>query len=535
MDQEAKRIIEAGNGILGIEFGSTRIKAVLIDEKHEPIAGGSHAWENRLENGVWTYHLSDVWEGIQDAYADLVRDVREKYGVTLKKVAGIGISAMMHGYLPFDAEGNQLAEFRTWRNAITGPAAEKLTEAFAFNVPQRWTIAHLYQAILNGEAHVGQIDYLTTLAGYVHWKLTGRRVVGTGEGSGIFPLKDDTGTYDPARVAQFDQLIKPCGFKWKLTDILPEVIPAGADAGCLTEEGARLLDPTGELEAGAKMAPPEGDAGTGMVATNSITPGTGNISAGTSVFAMIVLDHELSRVHVEIDNVATPDGKPVAMVHCNNCTSDINAYAEMLSGFAAAAGAKVSMNQVYEAIFGAALQGEADCGGVIHVNYFSGETITGLDEGRPMLVRLPDARFTFANMARSLLYGAVATLKLGMDILTEEEKVRIVSLLGHGGFFKTGTSGQQLMAAALNTPVSVMKTAGEGGPWGMAVLTAYAVRREKGETLGDYLKNRVFAGAEGSTIEPKAEDVAGFNAYIRQFKAVLPAEKAAVSGLTENK
>ena len=305
MDQEAKRIIEAGNGILGIEFGSTRIKAVLIDEKHEPIAGGSHAWENRLENGIWTYHLSDVWEGIQDAYADLVRDVREKYGVTLKKVAGIGISAMMHGYLPFDAEGNQLAEFRTWRNAITGPAAEKLTEAFAFNVPQRWTIAHLYQAILNGEAHVGQIDYLTTLAGYVHWKLTGRRVVGTGEGSGIFPLKDDTGTYDPARVAQFDQLIKPCGFKWKLTDILPEVIPAGADAGCLTEEGARLLDPTGELEAGAKMAPPEGDAGTGMVATNSITPGTGNISAGTSVFAMIVLDHELSRVHVEIDNVSS--------------------------------------------------------------------------------------------------------------------------------------------------------------------------------------------------------------------------------------
>ena len=413
---------------------------------------------------------------------------------------------------------------------MTGPAAEKLTDAFAFNVPQRWTIAHLYQAILNQEPHVARIDYLTTLAGYVHWKLTGRRVVGTGEGSGIFPLKDDTGTYDPARVAQFDSMTAACGFKWKLLDILPEVIPAGADAGCLTAEGASLLDPTGVLQPGARMAPPEGDAGTGMVATNSITPGTGNVSAGTSVFAMIVLEHELSRVHVEIDNVATPDGKPVAMVHCNNCTSDINAYAEMLSGFAKAAGAPVSMDQVYGAIFNKALEGSADCGGVINVNYFSGETITDLTEGRPMLVRLPDAAFTFENMARSLLFGAVATLKMGMDILTEEEKVKIVSLLGHGGFFKTGTSGQQLMAAALNTPVSVMKTAGEGGPWGMALLTAYAVRRAESETLGEYLKKRVFANAEGSTLNPVQADVNGFKRYIEQFKAVMPAEKAAVEG-----
>jgi len=531
MDLEAKRVIEAGEGIVGIEFGSTRIKAVLIDANHEPIASGSHAWENRLENGIWTYHLDDVWAGIQDAYADMCRDAEKKYGVKIRKLAGVGISAMMHGYLPFDADGNQLAEFRTWRNAITGPAAEKLTEAFSFNVPQRWTIAHLYQAILNKESHVSKIDHLTTLAGYVHWKLSGQKVVGTGEGSGIFPLKDDTGTYDPERVAQFDRIIEPYGFNWKLLDILPEVIPAGADAGCLTPEGAALLDPTGTLEPGAKMAPPEGDAGTGMVATNSIMPGTGNISAGTSVFAMIVLEHELSKVHVEIDVVATPDGKPVAMVHCNNCTSDINAFAEMLHGFSAAAGAEVSMNQVYTAIFGAANDGDPDCGGVINVNYFSGETITSLDEGRPMLVRLPDASFTFANLARSLLYGAVATLKLGMDILTEEEKVKIFSLLGHGGFFKTGTSGQRFMAAALNTPVSVMKTAGEGGPWGMALLTAYAVRRAEGETLGEYLRGRVFAGSEGSTVEPDAADTAGFNRYIAQFKAVLAAEKAAVEGL----
>lgn len=531
MDAAVKKTIAEGKAILGIEFGSTRIKAVLIDSTHQPIVVGSHAWENRLENGVWTYHLEDVWAGIQDAYRDMAEQVKTQFGVTITALAGIGISAMMHGYLPFDKDGNQLAEFRTWRNQMTGPAAKALTETFSYNIPERWTIAHLYQAILNGEEHVKKINHLTTLAGYVHWKLSGEKVVGTGEGSGIFPLSDETGTYDESRVAKFEAMIADRDLPWKLVDILPRVIPAGADAGKLSGEGAKLLDPTGALQAGARMAPPEGDAGTGMVATNSIRPGTGNISAGTSVFAMIVLEHALSKVHMEIDNVATPDGKPVAMVHCNNCTSDINAYAEMLRGFAEAAGAKVDMNQVYTAIFNSAAEGDADCGGVINVNYFSGETITGLDEGRPMLVRLPDAAFSFKNFARSLLFGAVATLKIGMDILTVEEKVNVLSLLGHGGFFKTGNSGQKLMAAALNTPVSVMKTAGEGGPWGMALLTAYAVNREEGESLADYLNHKVFAGAEGSTVEPDAADVAGFNRYIEQFKAILPAESAAVAGL----
>ena len=525
-----KEFIESGRASMGIEFGSTRIKAVLIDDNFHVVAQGAHDWENSLVDGVWSYSLEEIESGVRDAYAKCAADALARHGAKLTRLAALGVSGMMHGYLPFDADGKLLVPFRTWRNVMTAEAAAELSEMFRFNVPQRWSIAHYCQAILKKEPHVPNVRWLTTLAGYVHYRLSGENVMGVGEASGMFPVDPETGDYNARMLAAFD-----AKFGGSLGEKLPKVLKAGERAGVLTERGAKWLDPTGALQPGAVMAPPEGDAGTGMVATNSITPGTGNISAGTSVFAMIVLEHELSKVHVEIDNVATPDGKPVAMVHCNNCTSDSNAYAEMLSGFAAAAGAKVSMNQVYEAIFGAALQGEADCGGVINVNYFSGETITGLDEGRPMLVRLPDARFTFANMARSLLYGAVATLKLGMDILTEEEKVRIVSLLGHGGFFKTGTSGQQLMAAALNTPVSVMKTAGEGGPWGMAVLTAYAVRREKGETLGDYLKNRVFAGAEGSTIEPKAEDVAGFNAYIRQFKAVLPAEKAAVSGLTGNK
>ncbi|MBP3648216.1 MAG: FGGY-family carbohydrate kinase, partial [Clostridia bacterium] len=494
--QQLATLISEGKAVLGMELGSTRIKAVLIGADHTPIAMGDHGWENRLENGVWTYHLEDVWTGVQDAYAKLAADVKEKYGVTLTKLSGIGVSAMMHGYLPFDKDDQQLAEFRTWRNTMTEQAAAELTELFGFNIPQRWSIAHLDQAILNGEAHVSQIAHLTTLAGYLHWQLTGQKVLGVGEASGMFPINDETGKYDQRMMAAYNQRLAAKGISWKLEDILPGVLDAGEDAGVLTEKGAKLLDPTGTLQAGALVCPPEGDAGTGMVATNSVAVRTGNVSAGTSVFAMIVLEKSLSKVYPEIDMVTTPTGKPVAMVHCNNCTSDINAWAGMLHGFAAAAGKEVSMGDVYVTLFNAAMEGDKDCDGIINYNYFSGEPVTGLEEGRPMMVRMPDSKLTFANFARSLVYGAIVSLKLGMDILTAE-KVQIDSLLGHGGFFKTPGVGQKLMAAALGTPVSVMETAGEGGPWGMALLAAYRVNREEGETLDAYLNNKVFGDNKG--------------------------------------
>ena len=515
---------------LGIELGSTRIKAVLIDSTHAPVAMGVHDWENRLENGVWTYHMEDVWQGVQDAFADLRKNVKEQYGVELTRLAGIGISAMMHGYLPFDAKGTLLAPFRTWRNTMTAQAAEELTELFRFNVPQRWSIAHLYQAILNQEAHVKDVAFLTTLAGYVHWKLTGRKVLGVGDASGMFPIDSETMDYDSRMADAFDEKTAPMHFGWKLREILPKVLNAGEDAGTLTEEGAKLLDPTGTLEAGIPLCPPEGDAGTGMAATNSVAVRTGNVSAGTSVFAMVVLEKPLSRVYPEIDMVTTPSGKPVAMVHCNNCTSDINAWAKMLYEFTGAAGLDMQKGDVYTALFNAAMKGEADCGGVLNYSYLSGEPITGMEEGRPMLVRLPAASFSFANCARSLVYGAIVTLKLGMDILAREN-VRMDSLLGHGGFFKTPGTAQKLLAGALDTPVSVMKTAGEGGPWGMALLAAYRVRREEGETLESYLTSKVFADSEGVTIEPDPEDVKGFASYARRFEEGLAAEKAAVTAL----
>lgn len=515
---------------LGIELGSTRIKAVLIDSTHAPVAMGVHDWENRLENGVWTYHMEDVWQGVQDAFADLRKNVKEQYGVELARLAGIGISAMMHGYLPFDAKGTLLAPFRTWRNTMTAQAAEELTELFQFNVPQRWSIAHLYQAILNQEAHVKDVAFLTTLAGYVHWKLTGRKVLGVGDASGMFPIDSETMDYDSRMADAFDEKTAPMNFGWKLREILPEVLNAGEDAGTLTEEGAKLLDPTGTLEAGIPICPPEGDAGTGMAATNSVAVRTGNVSAGTSVFAMVVLEKPLSRVYPEIDMVTTPSGKPVAMVHCNNCTSDINAWAKMLYEFTGAAGLDMQKGDVYTALFNAAMKGEADCGGVLNYSYLSGEPITGMEEGRPMLVRLPAASFSFANCARSLVYGAIVTLKLGMGILAREN-VRMDSLLGHGGFFKTPGTAQKLLAGALDTPVSVMKTAGEGGPWGMALLAAYRVRREEGETLESYLTSKVFADSEGFTIEPDPEDVKGFASYARRFEEGLAAEKAAVTAL----
>lgn len=523
--------ILSGSAVLGVELGSTRIKAVLIGADHAPIAMGSYAWESSLENGVWTYRLEDAWEGVRRAYAELKEDVRTKYGVTLAKLGGMGVSGMMHGYLPFDREGRQLAGFRTWRNTITGEAARKLTELFRFNVPQRWSIAHLYQAMLNGEAHVPQIAHLTTLAGYIHWKLTGRSVMGVGEASGMFPIDSKTGSYDAVMADAFDALAREMGYSFTLRQILPAVLGAGEDAGELTAEGAKLLDPDGDLQPGCPMCPPEGDAGTGMAATNSVAVRTGNVSAGTSVFAMLVMEKQLKKPHEEIDIVATPDGMPVAMVHCNNCTSDINAWAKILHGFAQAAGAPCDMNAVYTALFNEALAGEADCGGFVNVNYFAGETITHTDEGRPLMLRTSDAAPLFANFARSLLFGAVATLKIGMDILTREEKVQIDSLLGHGGFFKTGNAGQKLMAAALNTPVAVMSTAGEGGPWGMALLADYRVRRAPGESLSDYLQNKVFADSESSMMRPEPEDVRGFERYLERFIGSLNAEKAAIAGL----
>jgi len=525
-----KQYIEQGSAVLGIELGSTRIKAVLIGADHAPIASGDHTWENRLENGVWTYHMDDVWAGIQAAYAALCQDVESKYGAKLTRLAGLGISAMMHGYLPFDKDGNQLCEFRTWRNTMTGQAAEALTQLFDFNIPQRWSIAHLYQAILKGEAHLPQLARLTTLAGHVHYMLTGKHVMGVGEASGMFPIDSQTGTFDAQMVEKFDAQIADKGYGWKLLNVLPEVLSAGDDAGCLTESGAKLLDPTGALCAGTPVAPPEGDAGTGMAATNAVAVRTGNVSAGTSVFAMIVLEKPLSKVYPEIDMVTTPTGKPVAMVHCNNCTSDINAWAGMLKGFAEAAGLSVSMGDIYTAMFTSALEGDKDCGGVINVPLFSGEPVVGLDEGRPMMIRTPDATLSFANFSRSLIAGAMSALKLGMDILAKEN-VQIDSLLGHGGYFKTPLAGQKILAASLGTPVSVMETAGEGGPWGMALLAAYRVNKAEGQTLESYLNEKVFASAKSVSVSPDADDAAGIDRYTAQFVASLEAEKAAVANV----
>ena len=524
-------VIQSGRAVLGLELGSTRIKCVLIGEDHAPIASGDHTWENRLENGVWTYHMDDVWAGIQDAYAALKADVESRYGVKLTRLAALGVSAMMHGYLPFDKDGKQLCEFRTWRNTMTAEAAEALTTLFDFNIPQRWSIAHLYQAILNGESHLPSLARLTTLAGHVHYMLTGRHVMGVGEASGMFPIDSQTGTYDARMVRLFDEAIASKGYGWKLLDILPAVLNAGEDAGSLTAEGAKLLDPTGVLEAGALVAPPEGDAGTGMTATNAVAVRTGNVSAGTSVFAMVVLEKPLSKVYPEIDMVTTPTGKPVAMVHCNNCTSDINAWAGMLKGFCEAAGKSVSMGEIYTALFTSALAGDKDCGGVVNLPLFSGEPVVGLNEGRPMMVRTPDAALTFANFSRSLVAGAMSSLKLGMDILAREN-VKIDSLLGHGGYFKTPVAGQTILAASLNTPISVMETAGEGGPWGMALLAAYRANRQENQTLEAYLQDQVFAHAKSVSISPDAADAAGLEAYTQRFSACLDAQKAAIAKLS---
>ena len=527
----AKASIEAGRTALGIEFGSTRIKAVLVDETHNPIAMGTHDWENRLENHIWTYSLEDIWGGLQDCYASLVKDVQEKYGVTLTTIGSMGFSGMMHGYMPFDEKGELLVPFRTWRNTMTGEAVKVLSPLFEFNIPQRWSIAHLYQAILNKEEHVGRIDFFTTLAGYIHWKLSGEKVLGVGEASGMFPIDSTTGDYDENMLAKFDELVSKEGFAWNIKGILPKVLNAGEKAGCLTEEGAALLDVSGNLKAGIPMCPPEGDAGTGMVATNSVRVRTGNVSAGTSVFSMVVLEKAMKKAYEEIDMVTTPDGMPVAMVHCNNCTSDLNAWVNLFDQFAETFGMKIDKNDLYGTLYRKALEADADCGGLVAYNYFSGEPVTGLNEGRPMFVRMPDADFTLANFMRSHLYSALAALKVGNDILLKEEKVAVDSLMGHGGLFKTPVVGQQILAAALNAPVTVMDTASEGGPWGMAVLAAYMMEKGENEGLADYLSEKIFAGQTGTTIAPQASDVAGFDAFMTKYVATLSAEKAAVEGM----
>ena len=532
MDQnDIQKAIEGGKTALGVEFGSTRIKAVLIGEDHLPIASGSHEWENRHENGIWTYSLEEVWAGLQDSYRKLCAEVSEKYGASLKSVGAIGFSAMMHGYMAFDKDGNQLVPFRTWRNTITGQAAEKLTDLFQFNIPQRWSIAHLYQAILNKEPHVRDISHLTTLAGYVHWKLTGQKVLGVGEASGMFPIDSKTNDYDKRMVEQFNELLKAENISWKLEDILPKVLVAGDAAGVLTQEGAKLLDPSGGLQAGIPLCPPEGDAGTGMVATNSVAERTGNVSAGTSVFAMIVLEKALSKLYPEIDMVTTPTGKPVAMVHSNNCTSDLNAWVDLFQEFTTALGVEISESKLYEMLYKKALTGDADAGGLLAYSYLSGEHITHLEEGRPLFVRTPESRFTLANFMRVNLFSSLGALKIGLDILFEQEKVQIDQILGHGGFFKTKEVGQKMMAAAMNVPVSVMETAGEGGAWGIALLASYMLNKSTNEPLEDYLSDKVFAGEKGSTIAPDQKDVNGFAAFMERYKKGLVIERAAVDGL----
>ena len=531
MGMDAKTAILEQKTALGIEFGSTRIKAVLIGADNAPIASGDHEWENRYDNGVWTYTLEDIWTGLQDAYTKMAADVKEKYDITLTRVGAIGFSAMMHGYMAFDKAGNLLVPFRTWRNNITEEASEKLTDLFGFHIPQRWTIAHLYQAILNGEPHVADIDYVTTLAGYIQWKMTGERVVGVGEASGIFPIDSETNTYFADMIAKFDEAVADKAYSWKALDVLPHVLTAGDNAGVLTKEGAALLDMSGNLEAGIPLCPPEGDAGTGMAATDSVAVRTGNVSAGTSVFAMVVLEKPLAKVHPEIDLVTTPDGRPVAMVHCNTCTSDLDDWVRLLGEMAAAAGATLSRNELYTLFYRKALEGDPDCGGLVNFNCFSGEPVTGLPDGRPLLVRRPDARFTLANFARVQLYACLATLKYGLDILFEEEQVTADHLLGHGGLFKVPVVGQKLLAGALGVPVSVMQTAGEGGPWGMALLAGYRLHRAEGETLEQYLHRRIFAGAVGSTVQPDARDSRGFAAFMKQYIRCLAVERAAIDAL----
>ncbi|MCR4864256.1 MAG: FGGY-family carbohydrate kinase [Bacteroidales bacterium] len=524
----AKETIEAGRAILGIEFGSTRIKAVLVDEANVPIAQGSHEWENQLVNGLWTYTTESIWFGLQSCYADLRANVLKKYEVEIEHLAAIGISAMMHGYMAFDKTNKIQVPFRTWRNTNTGAAAAELSSLFKFNIPLRWSISHLYQCILDEEPHVPEITFLTTLAGYVHWKLTGEKVLGIGDASGMIPVDPKTKTYSAEMVSKFNALIAPKKYKWKLEDILPKVLVAGQNAGYLTEEGVRRLDITGHLQPGVPFCPPEGDAGTGMVATNAIKPRTGNVSAGTSSFSMIVLEKDLAKPHEVIDIVTTPDGSPVAMVHCNNCTSDLNAWVGIFKEFQELLGVPVDMGKLFGTLYNNAMTGDTDCGGLVSYNFISGEPVVGLAEGRPMLVRHALDKFNLANFMRANLYASVAVLKVGNDILFNEENVKVDRITGHGGLFKTKGVGQRVLAAALDSPISVMETAGEGGAWGMALLAAFLVNNAAKRNLPDYLEDVVFAGNQGEEIAPTSEEVEGFNRYLKNYMRLLPVEAKAV-------
>ncbi|MBQ4383037.1 MAG: FGGY-family carbohydrate kinase [Firmicutes bacterium] len=523
----AKEKVLQGETTLGLEFGSTRIKAVLTDKEGQILAEGGHSWENRYENGIWTYSMEDIETGFRACYAELAADVANRFGVPLTTIGAIGISAMMHGYMAFGADGTLLVPFRTWRNNNTGAASEKLTELFGYPIPQRWSIAHLYQAILNGEPHVSEISYISTLAGFIHWKLTGRKAVGVGEAIGMFPVDLESGTYNKKMVGQFEELIRDKAYPWKLEEILPEILYAGQEAGRLTEEGARFIDPTGTLQPGIPFCPPEGDAGTGMVATNSVAAYTGNVSAGTSVFAMIVLDKPLSKPYPEIDLVATPSGRLVAMVHSNNCTTALNAWIGLFDEYAKLLGVEQTTDELYGRLYRKSLEAAPDAGGLLAYGYYSGEHITGFETGCPLFVHPESADFTLANFMRTHLYTSIGALTIGMEIL-KKENVRIDRILGHGGLFKTKGVGQQMLADALAAPVSVMPTAGEGGPWGMAVLAAYMKYHAEGETLEEYLNRAVFSGVESETLDPQPEGAAGLKTFLERYRAGLGIERAAV-------
>ena len=524
----AGELIQSGGAILGIEFGSTRIKASLIAPDTTPLASGSHTWENQLKDGVWTYDMEDVWRGLAASYASLVEDVRGRYSVELKAVAALGFSGMMHGYVALDSAGDLLVPFRTWRNNFTGKACAELTPLLDFAVPQRWTIAHLYQSILEAQVHVPRLAHVTTLAGYVHWKLTGERKLGVGEASGIFPIDPNTCDWDAQRMAKFDALVAPRKLGWKLRELLGDVLSAGCPAGKLTAEGARLLDPSGKLKSGIPLCPPEGDAGTGMVATNAVRPRSGNVSAGTSVFAMIVLEKSLSRVHEEIDIVATPDGKPVAMAHSNNGSSDLDAWVSLFGEVGKALGAEFTLDELYGKLLPLAVRGDADAGGLLSINYVSGEHMTGFSEGRPLFVRRQDNKFTLENFVRAMYYASLCAMRTGMNILTEQEGVVIEEIRGHGGFFKGGDTGQRMMAAALNVPVSIPATAGEGGAWGMAVLAAYMLRADRKQSLPSYL-DALIAKSIGTPVQPEPRDVKGFAEFFARHTQGLAIEREAVA------
>ena len=530
-DEQIAKEIEGGQAVLGIEFGSTRIKAVLINSANEPIANGAFDWENSLIDGLWTYSLDEIHNGIQTAYARMKAEVKEKYSVKLTKLKAMGISAMMHGYLAFDKDANLLVPFRTWRNTVTGQASEELSKLFGYPIPERWSIAHLYQAILNKEAHVSSVAFFTTLAGYVHRMLTGEKVLGIGDASGMFPVDSSTKNYNAKMISQFDNLIASYGFGWKLNDILPKCVEAGQDAGKLLPEGAKWLDVDGDLEAGIPLAPPEGDAGTGMVATNSVAVRTGNVSAGTSVFAMIVLEKPLSKAYNgKIDIVSTPDGKDAAMAHANNCTGEYDKWISLFSDAAKRLGAEFDKGKAYDVLLGAAMKGDKNCGGLIPFNYISGESMTGFASGRPLFVRKQNASFTLDNFMRAQLFTALGALRTGMNILFDDEHVSLDRLTGHGGFFKSQEIGLPVMAAAMHTPVSAMSTAGEGGPWGMALLASYLVNKN-GKSLPDWLNSAVFSSAKIQTVEPDKADVEGFNQFFADYTKALAVEKAAVENV----